>query len=124
MKVKYCLFLLLLFLSGCVKVHLPEHLVSDSVKAGTDLYHNITAPDDVVDSVDNNASQNNNIVFTHTYIGEIDEAEDVLKNKCLNELEADAISKFALTTLAYKVVSEKINKSISNSVVTCKVRIL
>ncbi len=125
--IKYItLVVIVLTLPGCVKVEMPEHLVADSVAAGKSLYSSITgkSKEPTAEKPVVTAQESMSIEVSNIYVGSPDEPDDNLQKKCLIGLKSGVMNKLAISTLEYRLISEKIVKSATESIITCKVAIL
>jgi hypothetical protein len=127
MKTKFYLIFSVLFMAGCVKLQMPENMISDSVNAGRSLYIDINGGMSSSTAKENQSNDSTNgnkgIIFSSTYIGAASDSDVNLKKRCLTELESEAKAKLAVTSLAYNVTSEGINRTKDKAIATCKVTI-
>ena len=101
-------------LSGCVKVQLPDHMVSDTINA-------IKGSDDEKKSDDETASHEGKTTFSHSVVGAADAAESDLKKQCLTELESRTTELLELEEPEFTVVSESVKVSGDKAIASCTV---
>ncbi|HEY3450627.1 MAG TPA: hypothetical protein VGK67_30000 [Myxococcales bacterium] len=104
----------LLALTGCVHVNLPEHLVSDTVDAGKDLYHSIEA-------AVTNEPPRPQAIFVHTCIRSQDVAVEEVERACVDELVSQTKTQLRLQTLDYAVGEHTVDKVSGSLVVNCQI---
>lgn len=107
----YKVLLALIFaasLSGCIKLQLPDDMVTDAIDAikGSD---DGTSPDD------------GKTTFTHSVVGAADATESDLKKKCLTELEARTAELLGLDGPTLTVISESVTVTGDKSIANCTV---
>ena len=104
----------LLALTGCVHVNLPEHMVSDTVEAGKDLYHSIEAA--VTDEPPKPQR-----VFVHTCIREETVPLREVEQACVDELVTQAKTQLKVEKLDYAVDGRTVDKVSGSVVVNCQI---
>ena len=95
-------------LSGCVKVQLPDHMVSDTIQA-------------LKGSDDKKAEDDEKTTFSHSVVGAADAAESDLKKQCLTELESRTTELLELEDPEFTVVSESVKVSGDKAIASCTV---
>ena len=100
-------------LSGCIKLQMPDNMVSDTIKA-------IKGSDDEKPSDDENASDKKT-TFSHSVVGAADTAESELKKQCLNELESRTVDQLDLDSPEFTVISESVTISGDKAIASCTV---
>lgn len=95
--------------AGCVRVEMPEHLVSDTVGAGKDLVHAIAT--------------RNELRFSNTTVGELDAAVPLLKRACVDELVNRTRGQMQQPQLDFRVVDEQVGTKGSKTVVSCQIAV-
>lgn len=89
MKSKALLIGCVFITTGCVTIKAPENLISDSVKAGKDIYH----------SVKGEVSETKNNTFEFSYLVPTNEPHETSSNKCFDgaiEKARKALNKYNL----------------------------
>ena len=116
-----CIFLTSFILFGCVKIKMPDNLVSDTVNAGKGLYKDLTKSDttETIAEVPNNA-----IIFTNNYVGRDNQTINEVKSSCLLDLENQAKKKLTLEKVNYKIVENKVTQRDTLTIATCKIAVL
>ncbi len=104
----------LLALTGCVHVNLPEHMVSDAVDAGKDLYHSI-------ETAVSPKPEKAPMVFVHTCIREEGMAVDEVERACVDELVTQAKTQLKVDKLDYVVDGHTVDKVSGSVVVNCQI---
>ena len=110
-----------LALAGCVHVNLPEHMVSDTVGVGKDLYTSIA--DKLRSDPQLGKAEQNGETFTLRQLGSQDTTVFELKRSCVNELVSQAKSRLVVQALDYKVISEAVDTRESSVVVKCQIAV-
>ena len=99
-------------LSGCIKLQMPDDLVSDTVEAGMDVYKEVKKPDD-------DATAEN--LFSHSIVGVPETPVADLKKDCLNELETRTVELLDRTKSDFTLVSEHLSISDETAIASCTV---
>ena len=100
-------------LSGCIKLQMPDHMVSDTIKA-------IKGSDDEKSSDDENSS-GEKTTFSHSVVGTADTAESELIKQCLTELESRTVELLDLDSPEFTVISESVTVSGDKAIASCTV---
>ena len=118
-----CLALLLpvLALSGCIHVNLPEHMVSDTVGAGKQLYTTIAQGLQKEPAL--GTAEHRGATFVLRQLGNTDTTVTELKRSCVKELVTQARTTLAAPQLDYTVVSEAVDTKDSSVVVKCEISV-
>ena len=107
------LMILLVGLSGCVKIQLPDNLVSDTVDAikgaGDDEPEENRAADDST--------------FSHSVVGAADAPELALKQTCRDELESRTADLLGSPDVSFTLVSENVSVAGDKAIATCTVSV-
>ena len=93
-------------LSGCIKLQMPDNMVSDAIDA-------MRGSDD--------ASDNDGTTFSHSVVGAADAVEAELKQQCLNELESRAAELLDVDNPTFTVVSESVTVTDDQTIANCTV---
>lgn len=107
----YRVFLLLVRvtgLSGCIKLEMPDHMVSDTIGA-------------IKGSKDERPSDEQATTFTHSVVGAADAAQADLKKQCLAELETRTAELLELDEPSFTVVSESVTVTGDKAIASCTV---
>ena len=101
------IFVFLCSLSGCIKLQMPDDLISDTV--------------DAIKGSDDEPAQDDagNTIFTHSVVGALDSPVADLKNRCLSELETRTAELLDTNNLTFTVVSEKISVNGDKAIASC-----
>lgn len=105
--------ILLAGLSGCIKLQMPDDLVSDTVDA-------IKGIDDDEPADNRNDSES---TFSHSVVGAADAPESELKQACRSELESRTAELLGSPDVSFALVSENVSVSGDKSIATCTVSI-
>lgn len=117
MKDKIALFVGLgISVSACVDIKVPENIVSDTVKAGKGIYH------DVKD--DKKEAAPSGVRFSFTYSGQAGENAEVAKKKCVDGLESGAKEKFGQPNLAYRLIKEEAVTNGDKVIANCSLEVI
>ena len=100
-------------LSGCIKLQMPDDLVSDTVDAIKGV-----GDDEPADNRNDSES-----TFSHSVVGAADAPELALKQTCRTELESRTAELLGSTDLAFTVVSENVSVSGDKAIATCTVSV-
>ena len=95
-------------LSACIKIQMPDNMVSDAIGA-------IKGSDDAKSSDDGQTT------FTHSVVGTADVTESDLKKKCLTELESRTAELLGLDSPTFTVVSESVTVTGDKAIASCTV---
>ena len=106
--------------SGCIKLQMPDDLVSDTVRAGKDVYGDIKDSDDEEPAQDGADDQT---TFAHTVVGPVDSLESDLRKTCLSELESRTREILESDDVTFTVVSESISFKDDKAIANCTVAI-
>jgi len=100
-------------LSGCIKLQMPDDLVSDTVDAikGID-------DDEPAENQTDSAS-----TFSHSIVGAADEPELALKRTCRSELEARTVELLGAPDTSFTVISENVTITGDKAIATCTVSV-
>ncbi len=101
-------------LSGCIKLQMPDHMVSDTIKA-------IKGSDDEKPADDEKSSDDGQTTFTHSVVGAADAAESDLRKQCLTELESRTVELLDLDGPEFTVISESVTISGDKAIASCTV---
>lgn len=108
-------FLLILAagLSGCIKLQMPDDLVSDTVDVirGSD-------DDEPADDSSNDAS-----TFSHSVVGAADAPVADLMASCLAEVESRIAEQFGEPDISFTVISENVSIRGDRAIATCTVSV-
>ena len=99
-------------LPGCVKLQMPDDMVSDTVEAGIDIYK------EVKDSSEDTAHAN---LFSHSVVGAPDTPVADLRESCLTELEARTIELLNVDESEFTVVAEHLSITTDKAIASCTV---
>jgi hypothetical protein len=108
----------ILLLTGCIQLKMPEHMVSDTVKAGKDLVKTVVGEDEKP------AEAANGLLFTNLVTAEPEASAEAATEQCIQELEAHAREKLNRRQLSYRLVSKKFERRETDSVATCALEAL
>ncbi|MDH4110412.1 MAG: hypothetical protein OEW35_19185 [Gammaproteobacteria bacterium] len=97
-------------LSGCIKLQMPDDMVSDAIKA-------------IKGSDDENSSDDGQTTFTHSVVGAADATESELRKKCLTELESRTAELLDPDSPTYTVISESVTVTGDKAIASCTVSI-
>ena len=100
-------------LSGCIKLQMPDDLVSDTVDAIKG-----TGDDEPADNQTDNAS-----TFSHSVVGAADAPELALMQTCRSELESRTAELLGAPDVAFTVISENVSISGDKAIATCTVSV-
>lgn len=95
-------------LPGCIKLQMPEDMVSDTIEAikGDDKQ---------------NPSHDEATTFSHSVVGAADTAAADLRKQCLVELESRTKELLGNENAAYTVVSESVRVTGDKAIASCTV---
>lgn len=102
-------FMIAAVLSGCIKLQMPDDMVSDAIEA-------------IRDSGDDEPADDGATTFSHSIVGAAGDAEADLKKKCLSELESRTSELLGLDRPSYTVVSESVKVTGDKAIASCTVR--
>jgi hypothetical protein len=109
--------------SGCVKVNMPDHLVSDAVGAGKDLYHSAERAFSRTPKLDELESNSAGTEFSLATAGSPEASVGDLKRSCLLNLVAQTRAKVGVENLEYKVVDQRVEGRDEKLFVRCQIAI-
>ncbi|MBL8954834.1 MAG: hypothetical protein JNK82_28915 [Myxococcaceae bacterium] len=95
-------------LTGCVRVEMPSHMVSDAVDAGKDLFHSVkraVTQDVNLDEVESNSAGSE---FRLAKSGTADMPVAELKRACLDTLVAETRLRVGSDALEYRVTEQRV----------------
>ena len=107
----YKVLLMLVFaasLSGCIKLQMPDDMVSDTIEA-------------IKGSDDKDSSDDEKTTFTHSVVGAADATESDLKKQCLTELESRTVELLGLESPTLTVISESVTVTGDKAIASCTV---
>lgn len=102
-----------LLISGCVTVKAPENLISDSVRAGRELYH----------SVKNEASDNETNLFSFSYHVPENESYAESSSKCIDRATEKAKKTLNKYQIDIKKTESKVVVENGKKIFNCSVSI-
>ena len=110
------IILILIFLaglSGCIKLQMPDDLVSDTVDAikGID-------DDEPAENQTDSAS-----TFSHSIVGAADDPELALIRTCRSELEARTVELLGAPDTSFTLISENVTITGDKAIATCTVSV-
>ena len=100
-------------LSGCIKLQMPDDLVSDTVDAIRSV-----GDDEPADDQTDSAS-----TFSHSVVGAVDAPELALKQTCRSELESRTEELLGASDVTFTVISENVSISGDKAIATCTVSV-
>lgn len=103
--------ILLAGLTGCIKLQMPDDLVSDTVDA-------IKGDDDDEPANDQNDAES---TFSHSVVGAADAPELALKQTCRTELESRTAELLGSPDVTFTLVSENVSVTGDKAIATCTV---
>jgi len=95
-------------LSGCIKLQMPDHMVSDAIGA-------------IKGSDDEKSSDDGQTTFTHSVVGAADVTESELKKQCLTELESRTAELLGRASPTFTVISESVTVTGDKAIASCTV---
>jgi len=107
----YKVLLMLVFaasLSGCIKLQMPDDMVSDTIEA-------------IKGSDDESSSDDGKTTFSHSVVGAADATESDLKKQCLTELESRTTELLDLDSPTFTVISESVSVTGDKAIASCTV---
>jgi len=110
------IILILIFLaglSGCIKLQMPDDLVSDTVDA-------IKGVDDDEPAADQTDSAS---TFSHSIVGAADDPELALIRTCRSELEARTVELLGAPDTSFTLISENVTITGDKAIATCTVSV-
>jgi len=105
--------ILLAGLSGCIKLQMPDDLVSDTVDAIKSV-----GDDEPEDKRNDNES-----TFSHSVVGAADAPELPLMQTCRDELESRTAELLGSPDVAFTLVSESVSVTGDKAIATCTVSV-
>ncbi|MGD8939991.1 MAG: hypothetical protein PVJ72_11465 [Gammaproteobacteria bacterium] len=113
------MILLTAVMVGCVTVKMPEHMVSDAVDAGKDLYQSVKEKMDKEE--DTKAAEN---IYAALYSADENTTIKEAKARCLEKAIEKAKSKLNRQEINTEVVSEEVKSADQEFVVVCEVKVI
>ena len=107
------ILILLAALPGCIKLQMPDDLVSDTVDA-------IKGVGDDEPADERNESES---TFSHSVVGAADGPELALKQACRSELESRTAELLGSPDVSFILVSENVSVSGDRAIATCTVSV-
>lgn len=95
-------------LSGCIKLQMPDDMVSDTIEA-------------IKGSDDEKSSDDEKTTFSHSVVGAADATESDLKKQCLTELESRTTELLDLDSPTFTVISESVSVTGDKAIASCTV---
>ena len=95
-------------LSGCIRLEMPDDMVSDTISA-------------IKGSKDESSPDDAATTFSHSVVGAADAPEADLKKRCLAELETRTAELLELDEPEFTVVSESVKISGDKAIASCTV---
>lgn len=95
-------------LAGCIKLQMPDDMVTDAIDA-------------IKGSDDENPSDDDATTFSHSVVGSADAKQSDLKKKCLTELELRTTELLELESPNFTVVSESVSVTGDKAIASCTV---
>lgn len=102
---------------SCVSVEMPEHMVSDAVDAGKELYDAIKKK---LDKEEDKKAEDN--IFAALYLGDENTTLKDAKQHCLEKAVEKAKQKLNREEVTTEVVSEEVKTADQEFVVICEVQ--
>ena len=102
--------------SGCIKLQVPDDIVSDTVQAGRDIYDDSRSDDENAPAEGGTKGQS---IFTHTVVGPSDSLESELRERCLSELKTRTEELLESNDVIFTVMSESITIRDDKAIVSC-----
>lgn len=97
-------------LFGCIKLQMPDDLVSDTVDA-------------IKNAGDDESDRERENTFSHSVVGASDTPELALKQTCRSELESRTAELLGESDLTFTLISENVSISGDKAIATCTVSI-
>jgi hypothetical protein len=111
-------------LSGCVRVEMPDHMVSDAVDAGKDLYRSVERAFRSEPKLDELESNSNGSEFRIAQAANPQTPVGDLKRSCMETLLARTREKVGRDDFEYKVIDQRVeSKGDDGVVVLCQIAI-
>jgi hypothetical protein len=107
------LVILLVGLSGCIKLQMPDDLVSDTV----DAIKSIDDDEPATDQTDGAST------FSHSIVGAADDPELGLLQTCRSELESRTAELLGAPDVTFTLISENVSVTGDKAIATCTVSI-
>jgi len=107
------LVIFLVGLSGCIKLQMPDDLVSDTV----DAIKSIDDDEPVADQTDGAST------FSHSIVGAVEDPELVLLRTCRSELEARTVELLGAPDVAFTLISQNVSVTGDKAIATCTVSV-
>ena len=107
------LVIFLVGLSGCIKLQMPDDLVSDTV----DAIKSIDGDEPVVDQTDGAST------FSHSIVGAADDPELALLQTCRSELESRTTELLGAPDVSFTLISENVSMTGDKAIATCTVAV-
>lgn len=106
-------------IASCVTVKMPDHMVSDVVDAGKELYQTIKEQLDKEE--DEKAAQN---IYAALYLADDNTTLKEAKAHCLEKAVEKAKTKLNRQDITTEVVSEEVKTADQEFVVVCEVKVI
>jgi len=110
-------------LTGCVRVEMPDHMVSDAVDAGKDLYRSVERAFRSEPRVDEVESNSNGSEFRLAKAGTPETSVAELKRSCMDTLLVETRAKVGRDDFEYRVIDNRVEAKDSNVYVVCQIAI-
>lgn len=95
-------------LAGCIRLQMPDDMVTDAIDA-------------IKDSDDEADSNDDRVTFSHSIVGAADTEQSDLKQMCLSELELRTTELLNVDSSAFTVVSASIRITGDKAIASCTV---
>lgn len=105
--------------ASCVSVEMPEHMVSDTVDAGKELYESIKKK--LNKEEDEKAAEN---IYAALYLADENTTLKDAKQHCLDKAVEKAKQKLNRDAVNTEVVSEEVKTADQEFVVICEVKVV
>ncbi|MBK7865351.1 MAG: hypothetical protein IPJ65_43500 [Archangiaceae bacterium] len=109
--------------SSCVRVEMPEHMVSDAVGAGKDLYRSVERAFDKQPKTGVVESNSEGSEYWLISEGSSDQPVAELKRQCLTTLVAGARAKAGMPDLEYRVIDQRVEAKDTGVVAKCQIAV-
>ena len=100
-------------LSGCIKLQMPDDLVSDTV----DAIKSIDDDEPAAEQADGPST------FSHSIVGAADDPELALMRTCRSELESRTTELLAAPDVTFTLVSQSVSVTGDKAIATCTVSV-
>lgn len=116
--------ILAMALSACsMKISMPDHMVSDTVNAGVDLYKGLTKSNEMPVQQAPVKTERNAVLFSNTAVGDETLSIAVLKSSCVNEAASKARQALSNQDIKFKILSQNVSNADDKVVVNCSIEI-